>query len=217
MPGASVFPILCADLLRAGQRVRFRAWGPSMAPAIRDGDMVTFVPVRSQEIRRGDVVLYTSERGLTAHRVVGRPDGGREIFPAQGDAPGSPRERVPASQVLGRAESVERDGRRVSVRRPFARQVARITWLAGRVLARVGAQERRDPAKELPKAILWRADSRPVEPGRGCNLLSLNDVNRNHGSGTVVARSRTCVGLGARIGSRTEAEWRAETLSREQR
>ena len=108
-----------------------------MGPAIRDGDLVTFAPVRPQQIRRGDVLLYASERGLTAHRAVGWPNRSRAIFPIQGDAPGSPREQVSARQVLGRVESVEREGRQVSVHRPFARQLARITWVARRVLTRM--------------------------------------------------------------------------------
>lgn len=120
-----------------------------MAPAIRDGDRVTVVPVRPQEIRRGDVVLYTSDRGLTAHRVAGRPDGGRENFLAQGDAPGSPWETVAVRQLLGRVEAVERDGRRVSIRRPFVRQVARIAWLAGRFLTRL----RTKSAEITPKSV----------------------------------------------------------------
>lgn len=111
MPPAPDFSRLCADLLGSGQRVRFRTRGASMSPAIGDGDVVTFGPVGSEAVRRGDVLLYASRRGLTVHRVEGRLDGIEPAFRVRGDALGSPMESVETSQVLGRAEAVERDGR----------------------------------------------------------------------------------------------------------
>lgn len=104
------FDEVCAGLLAAGQSVRFRARGPSMSPSIRDGESLTVAPVTAREIAVGDVILYRSPRGLTAHRVLAALPGDQPAWRVSGDAPGSEEERVPADHVLGRVESVRRDG-----------------------------------------------------------------------------------------------------------
>lgn len=129
MPLAPAFSRLCVDLLEAGRRVRFRVRGPSMSPAICDGDLVTVTRVAPPAIRRGDVLLYASERGLTAHRVIGRLRGPEVVFRVRGDAVGSPTETVTAARVLGRVEAVERCGREHPVGgapSPLARLASRL-------------------------------------------------------------------------------------------
>ena len=112
---AIAFPDLCTDLLQSGRPVRFRAPGASMHPTIRDGEVVTVVPVPTREIKSGDVLLYQTERGLTAHRVIRRLPGSKTAFRVRGDAPGSEEERVAANRVLGKVASVERAGRQLPV------------------------------------------------------------------------------------------------------
>jgi hypothetical protein len=75
-----------------------------MTPAIRDGDLLTVEPVTAPQVRRGDVVLYLSPRGLTAHRVVGL---GPSVLRCRGEAAGSEEELVPAELVLGKVEDIE--------------------------------------------------------------------------------------------------------------
>jgi signal peptidase I len=99
------FREVCADLLRAGHPVRFVATGNSMTPAIRDGDRLTVEPLASHAARPGDVVLYLSPHGVTAHRVVGL---GSTVLRCQGDAAGSQEESVPAEEVLGKVLGIER-------------------------------------------------------------------------------------------------------------
>jgi hypothetical protein len=123
-----------------------------MAPALRDGDLVTVAPVRAEDVRAGDILLYAAARGLTAHRVLGRLPGERPAFRTRGDAPGSPEEEVEASRVLGRVEALRRNGRerRVSLRarhwpritrrlRGAARTIAARLCRASRVLYNVGS------------------------------------------------------------------------------
>ena len=107
------FRLLCEDLLRSGRGVRFRATGTSMHPAIRDGELVTVEPVDASAVRRGDVVLFRSARGLTAHRVtrvVARPDAS-QYFVLRGDNTGESHEHVATTSVLGCVIGVERGGR----------------------------------------------------------------------------------------------------------
>jgi len=57
-------------VLSAGHGARFRVEGDSMHPAIRSGDYVNVVPCAVSELRRGEVILASTGRGLTAHRIV---------------------------------------------------------------------------------------------------------------------------------------------------
>lgn len=66
----SLFEATLRDLLASGHRARFRAMGDSMYPAIRSGDSVEIAPCEVSDVRRGDIVLASIERGLTLHRVV---------------------------------------------------------------------------------------------------------------------------------------------------
>jgi hypothetical protein len=113
-----MFEELTGELLRDGYAVRFRPGGHSMHPTIRDGEHVTIAPVRANEIKRGDIILYQSPRGPLAHRVM-KMEGklNARLFILRGDACTSCDAPVSASQVLGRAVSVERNGRALRLSR----------------------------------------------------------------------------------------------------
>jgi hypothetical protein len=124
------FSELCVDLLRAGLPVRFTATGPSMAPTIRDGDVITVAPARAEEIAAGEIALYAAPRGLTAHRVVARIDGPSPRFETRGDARGSFSAPIDGGRLLGRVLRVER---RRSIR---LSDFALPRWIAGTSLGR---------------------------------------------------------------------------------
>jgi signal peptidase I len=132
-PADSAFADVVADLLRRGHSVRFRAKGGSMMPTIREGEAITVAPVAPDAIRRGDVVLYRSGQGVTAHRVVSveQPAGGAPRFVTRGDASGSCDEPVEEAAVLGSVVAVERGGRIVDPAAPPVRLLAWI-WSAAR-------------------------------------------------------------------------------------
>jgi len=130
MPPAPRFTELCVELLNAGVPVRFTATGPSMAPTIHDGDVITVAPARVDEIEAGDVTLYAAPRGLTAHRVVARTGGPTPAFVTRGDAPGSEDALVAGKTLLGRVLRVERRRFRVSDLR-LTRWMARVSFVRG--------------------------------------------------------------------------------------
>jgi hypothetical protein len=72
------------SLITRGTSVRFRAHGLSMLPFIRDGDVVTLVPVQDRPVRFGDVVAirHPVRDNLILHRVIRKMPGGYLI---QGD------------------------------------------------------------------------------------------------------------------------------------
>ncbi len=126
---------LTTELLSRGTAVRFRPSGRSMYPSIREGELITVEPVVASDVTLGDIVLYRSERGLIAHRViqVSRPQSepsayraagfslrassgeGTLGFLSQGDASLSSDEPVEAHQILGRVIGVQRNGCNVAL------------------------------------------------------------------------------------------------------
>lgn len=130
-PTDDAFVDIVSDLLSRGHSVRFRAKGGSMHPTIREGEAITVTPARPAAIRRGDVVLYRSARGVIAHRVarVSQKLDGALVFIPRGDASATCDEPVVDSAVLGAVVSVERGGRALNPAALRARTVA-VAWAA---------------------------------------------------------------------------------------
>jgi signal peptidase len=112
-----MFLDVSADLLSQGYGVRFRPGGHSMRPTIRDGEAVTVEPVEPGKVKKGDIILCRTTRGLIAHRVVRieRREDEARVFHLRGDASNSCDAPVSAEQILGRVVSVERNKRTVSL------------------------------------------------------------------------------------------------------
>ena len=103
---------LMRAVLERGAPFRFRALGFSMRPFIRDGDLLTVVPLGSRAIRRGEVVAFVqpSSGRLLVHRVIDAQDGGLLL---RGDNCRHIDGVVPRSNLLGLVTCVERDERAV--------------------------------------------------------------------------------------------------------
>ena len=91
-------------VLAAGHGARFRVEGDSMYPVIRSGDYVKVIPCALSELRRGDVILAATGRGLTAHRVVRISERG---IITRGDNSLRSDPAVDAASVIGRVAEVE--------------------------------------------------------------------------------------------------------------
>lgn len=105
------------ELMRAvhskGLPFRFNAGGHSMAPFIRDGDVISVSPISSRLPDPGDVVafLHPETKLLCIHRVL---SGNKDAFLLQGDnMPGKPDGVIPRKAIMGRVTRVERRGRRI--------------------------------------------------------------------------------------------------------
>ncbi len=132
---------LIIDSLKNGRAVRFRAPGHSMAPLIRSNDTLIVRPVEPSAVSPGDIILYRSGAGLTAHRVLESPRSTGKIaggcFLLKGDAGACPDAPVAAAAVLGRVIAVERDGRRIDPYRLFPRLCAALRRCASRFNSRL--------------------------------------------------------------------------------
>jgi hypothetical protein len=107
---------------------RFRARGWSMAPFIRDGDVISVSPFRGDLPEAGEVVAFVRPDvgNLVVHRVVGRRGTASLI---QGDGVAEYSDGIiPAENLLGRVTQVERNGRSVWLGLGLERTV--IAWLS---------------------------------------------------------------------------------------
>jgi hypothetical protein len=118
---SAAFAELSAAILRSGKALRFQARGASMAPLVRDGDVLWVRPVDVRSVRLGDVVLCCREPGRAlVHRVVRRLAGPTGLcFTVQGDQVARPDGLIPGAQVYGRVMAIERGGARIEMDRPL--------------------------------------------------------------------------------------------------
>ena len=104
------------DLLRAvlhkGVPVRFQAKGFSMAPFIKNNDVVTISPLQGERAGLGDIIAFVhpETQGLCVHRIV-RKKG--DLYVTRGDNRSENDERVPQESILGFVTGVQRDGKQV--------------------------------------------------------------------------------------------------------
>ncbi len=117
---AGELPLSGADLLGLirpvlgrGLPFRFRAGGQSMSPFIRDGDVISIVPIDQKGPRLGEVVAfcYPGPDQLAVHRVIRRQ--GTTCLLQGDNLPQRPDGLFPHEALLGKVVRIERDGRPV--------------------------------------------------------------------------------------------------------
>jgi signal peptidase I len=99
---------LAGDLVRAFGEVRLRVCGTSMVPAVLPGDLISVQRVQLSEISPGEIVLYSREGRLFAHRVVACA--GSHADPrliTRGDRLSHNDPPVSSSEMLGRVTCVQ--------------------------------------------------------------------------------------------------------------
>lgn len=126
---------LASDVVRRFGGVRLRVFGTSMVPSILPGDLISVQRANVCEISIGEIVLYSRDDRLFAHRVVARAgshDDPRLI--TRGDRLSHNDPLVSSLELLGRVTSIQcGDGRGHRPVRPAAR-VRRWEQMTARVL-----------------------------------------------------------------------------------
>jgi len=138
-----------AGLMRAvldkGKPFRFEARGTSMHPFIRDGDVVTVVPLAGPDPRPGDVAAFVQPGtgGVRVHRIVKVEAG---LYFLKGDNARDVDGALARDMILGLVVRLERGGRARPVGPTFrAAAIARLSrtfwftrlsWRARRLFAR---------------------------------------------------------------------------------
>jgi hypothetical protein len=124
---------LMQPVLAEGRSLRFCAKGWSMAPFVRDGDVICVSPLSQAGPSVGEVVAFIrADTGqLVVHRVIAREG---ESYAIRGDnTPGMGDGAVRRQNILGRVTSVTRNGREVGLglgpERRLIALLSRAGWL----------------------------------------------------------------------------------------
>jgi signal peptidase I len=98
-------------VLAKGSAFRFQAHGWSMAPFIRDGDVICVSPIQEELPGIGEVVAYSQPacEKLVVHRLIRRQ--GKDWLILGDNSPEVTSEWVPSSNLIGRVTRIERDGK----------------------------------------------------------------------------------------------------------
>lgn len=88
-------------------------YGDAMFPFLREGNMTTFVPVREDELRIGDVCLFENNKGyLLFYRIMDINDEQQPaLYTLRGDTCDEPESPVPFTRIIGKLTAVHRDGK----------------------------------------------------------------------------------------------------------
>jgi hypothetical protein len=140
LSGDSLTGIMIAVLAK-GKPLRFRARGFSMSPFIKDGDVVTVLPLGASGPRVGDVVafLFPSTGKSAVHRVVRRVRGS---YVLKGDNTSEADGTVSRDRIIGVISRVERAGKRVRLGRGLAGMAVATLSRSGLLLKGLGAARR---------------------------------------------------------------------------
>ena len=111
---------LVVEALGRFGRVRFRASGTSMLPALRPGDVLDVEACPIDQFHVGDIVIWLSSNGLVAHRLRSNHE---QIAVTRGDANWQADTPMPTARLLGRVTRVTRD-------RSLLLPVSGCTWTA---------------------------------------------------------------------------------------
>lgn len=146
LSGESLTNLLRAVLDR-GRPFRFRARGFSMAPFIKDNDVVTISPLGSRRPKTGVVAAFIHPRTgkVAVHRIVLRKS---DCFYLKGDSGFDVDGPLPGESILGAVTRVERAGKEVRLAigpgRAVVALLSRWGWLT-RFLLTVRQFLRRNP------------------------------------------------------------------------
>ena len=105
--------VLSDQILSNGGALSFKAYGSSMTPFIKSGDVISVEPVAENSLTVGTIVLCkSSQTRAVAHRVVKRHvKNGQIFFTLKGDALLRPDQTVTIEQVMGKITGIKRDTR----------------------------------------------------------------------------------------------------------
>ncbi|MCK5115151.1 MAG: hypothetical protein KAR44_01035 [Candidatus Aegiribacteria sp.] len=84
-----------------------------MRTVFQSGDCIIFEEIPSERLRKGDVIVYSSNSGTgmdVAHRIIGISESSFEV--KGDDNPSGTAETIPFQRVLGRVVAVEREGKK---------------------------------------------------------------------------------------------------------
>jgi signal peptidase I len=127
------FSLLKSAINRDGW-LNLPAYGDSMFPYIQQGDLCRFTPCNPAFIRKGDVILFSSDSGqLIAHRFVQKKTiKNKQLFVFKGDTNLGFDQPVEQERILGRLVSIEKQNIKIT-----SNQVSSRLW--GKIILTIPA------------------------------------------------------------------------------
>ena len=111
--------VLAVEALRGSGHLRLLVNGESMLPTLWPGDIVEIESCQAGEVGRGEIVLAWRDGRFFLHRFLTERESG---FITRGDSMPGPDPEFAAGALLGRLQSVNRNGRQAAPRsRPWTR------------------------------------------------------------------------------------------------
>ena len=156
-PLETAAPALLAETLQAFGSACLRVLGGSMAPAIHPRDILVVAGCRVGDLRPHDVVLFTRDGRLVAHRLIEVGlRAGRRVLITRGDALWTDDAPVDAGDLLGRIVSVGRRGvfRAPAACTPLSRARGLVASEYTALRVRLSRWKLTDTAPATPRA--WR-------------------------------------------------------------
>lgn len=103
---------LATEVLHSTGQLRLAAMGQSMLPTIWPGDVLSIRAIQFEQVRAGDVILFTRDDRFFIHRVVRKfatgGSGGPRLV-TRGDSMRATDAPVSPEELLGKVESVSRN------------------------------------------------------------------------------------------------------------
>lgn len=106
---------LVSNVARDSGEVCLKVHGVSMLPAVWPEDVVTVRPSNFAELRRGEIVLFRRDDGLTLHRII---QIAADHVITRGDTLLCDDRPVRDVEIVGKLVSIDRRGRQVGLGRP---------------------------------------------------------------------------------------------------
>jgi len=127
---------LAVEVVRAFGKLRMRATGTSMVPAVQPGDILSIQRANTSEISPGEIVLFARGGRLFAHRVLSTAGSSAQpCLITRGDRLPQNDPPVFASHLLGRVVSISRSRRQIVPRARLSkpqRVACRLLWSSDR-------------------------------------------------------------------------------------
>ena len=128
-------PTLAKEILKRGYCVRIPTLGSSMFPLI--SSIVHIEPATAEDIKVGDIAVYSSGEKLVAHRLVRKMfKGGKEILVVKGDTWLDESEVFP-EDVIGKVIKAEKWGIQLNFKRGIGKIINIICRSTSPIISRL--------------------------------------------------------------------------------
>lgn len=122
MPLRETKAVLVKEALKRGFTIQVKVTGNSMYPSLKDNDVLTIKQIPHEQIKIGDIVIYSETDGPTAHRVYRKLYvEGAPSFITKGDNSLILDCPIPHERIVGKAISVKSGSRITDLEKPLAK------------------------------------------------------------------------------------------------